>query len=82
MKNINYKGGSESVTGGRIGEDKNDTKIDLLDYIDFNLYKRISIEELSNTFHYHKDHIMNDRVPEDFLRNPFDVSGVRVFNRT
>ena len=29
MKNINYKGGSESVTGGRIGEDKNDTKIDL-----------------------------------------------------
>lgn len=36
----------------------NDLIIKILEYINNNLYKKISIEELSNTFHYNKDYIM------------------------
>ena len=32
--------------------------IKILDYIDSHLYVKISINELSNTFHYNKDYIM------------------------
>ena len=32
--------------------------IQLLDYLDYNLYKRITMDELSQSFHYHKDYIM------------------------
>ena len=32
--------------------------IDILDYIDNRLYKKISIDELSDYFHYNKDYIM------------------------
>lgn len=32
--------------------------IKILNYIDNNLYKKISIEELSDLFHYNKDYIM------------------------
>ena len=36
----------------------NDLVIKILNYIDNNLYKKISIEELSDLFHYNKDYIM------------------------
>ena len=36
----------------------NNLVIKILDYIDNNLYKKISIDELSNIFHYNKDYIM------------------------
>ena len=36
----------------------NDLVIKILNYIDNNLYKKISIDELSNAFHYNKDYIM------------------------
>lgn len=36
----------------------NDLVIKILNYIDNNLYKKISIEELSDFFHYNKDYIM------------------------
>lgn len=32
--------------------------IDIIKYIDFNLYKKITIDELSSVFHYNKDYIM------------------------
>ena len=35
-----------------------DLIINILDYIDKHLYVRITINELSNTFHYNKDYIM------------------------
>ena len=36
----------------------NDLIIQILIYIENNLYKKISIDELSITFHYNKDYIM------------------------
>ncbi len=36
----------------------NDLVIKILNYIDLNLYKKITIDELSTTFHYNKDYIM------------------------
>lgn len=36
----------------------NNLVIDILNYIENNLYKKISINELSNKFHYNKDYIM------------------------
>lgn len=36
----------------------NDLVRKILNYIDNNLYKKISIEELSDLFHYNKDYIM------------------------
>ncbi len=36
----------------------NDLVIKILNYIDNNLYKKISMEELSDLFHYNKDYIM------------------------
>ena len=36
----------------------NDLVIKILNYIDNNLYKKISIEELSDLFNYNKDYIM------------------------
>lgn len=36
----------------------NDLILKILDYLDKNLYKKITIDELSNLFHYNKDYIM------------------------
>ena len=36
----------------------NDLVIKILNYIDNNLYKKITIDELSSIFHYNKDYIM------------------------
>lgn len=36
----------------------NEIVLQLLDYLDSNLYKKISLDDLSNTFHYHKDYLM------------------------
>ena len=36
----------------------NNLVVDILNYIENNLYKKISINELANLFHYNKDYIM------------------------
>ena len=36
----------------------NDLVIKILNYIDSNLYKKISVDELATVFHYNKDYIM------------------------
>lgn len=36
----------------------NELVIDILNYIENNLYKKITINEISNIFHYNKDYIM------------------------
>ena len=41
-----------------MGMFSNDLVLQLLNYLDFNLYKKITMDELSNTFHYNKDYIM------------------------
>ena len=36
----------------------NEIVLSMLQYFDLNLYKKISMEELSSIFHYHKDYLM------------------------
>ena len=63
MKNINYKGGSESVTGGRIGEDKEDNKVDLSNVSSSRLsnvkYCRNSESEDNSCFEYKEGTLYN-----------------------
>lgn len=32
--------------------------LDILDYLDLNLFRKVTINELSNTFHFNKDYLM------------------------
>lgn len=58
----------------------NDLIIKILDYIDNNLYKKISIDDLSNNFHYNKDYIMRLFKKEIGLTIVDYINKKRIFN--
>lgn len=58
----------------------NDLVIKILKYIDLNLYKKITIYELSNTFNYNKDYIMRIFKKETSMTIIDYINKKRIFN--
>ena len=54
--------------------------LDILDYIDNNLYKRISMDELSNIFYFNKDYIMRTFKKELGLTIIDYINKKRIYN--
>lgn len=36
----------------------NSLVLEILDYLDLNLFRKVTIDELANTFHFNKDYLM------------------------
>ena len=58
----------------------NDLVIKILNYIDNNLYKKISIDELAETFHFNKDYIMRLFKRETHFTITNYINSKRIYN--
>lgn len=58
----------------------NDLVVNILNYLDNNMYKKITIDELANEFHYNKDYIMRVFKKELGVTIIQYLNNIRIYN--